>query len=503
MNDKKVKLFLGDNMKSLKELPDNSIDAVVTDPPYALTSIKNRFGKPGSAEAQYGTDGLFKRASTGFLNKEWDAELPSVDFWREVFRVLKPGGHVLSFGGSRTFHRMVVNIEDAGFEIRDTLTWLYGSGFPKSHSIGKAIDKLQGNEREIVGDNPNHRTTTGLLELGFQDGRTSSTITKGNSEWEAFGTALKPATEFITLARKPLSEKSIAENVLKWRTGGLNIDGTRVKNFTDDDLKQANKKGNKIGDNNSMFKLGRATGEFNELNTQGRFPANLILECICDEVIKGEKGEVVYSERKADGSFGNASSKPRNNFTDKGDTHTNPDCPCYMMDEQSGVSKSTGSIRKKDTTTDPTSWDMNKKKGNNSNPYVGQIGGASRFFYQAKVSKAERNMGLEGFEETTKPTDGYIRTNKETADKFGANRKGLTKNTHPTVKPVQLMAYLCRLITPPNGIVLDTFMGSGSTGIAARIEGFRFVGMEMDEDYFKIAEARIAAYEEYRRFVKK
>jgi site-specific DNA-methyltransferase (adenine-specific) len=169
------------------------------------------------------------------------------------------------------------------------------------------------------------------------------------------------------------------------------------------------------------------------------------------------------------------------------------------MDQQSGNLKSTGAVRKKDTETEPTSWDMNKKVGNNSNPYAGQSGGASRFFYQAKVSKAERNMGLDGFEDKENKITNFYQDKLD-----GTPRKTPTvKNNHPTVKPVTLMAYLCRLITPPNGVILDPFMGSGSTGIAALLEGFNFVGLELDEDYFKIAEARIENFEQYRKFLKK
>ena len=518
---KKTKLMLGDNMESLKKLPDNSVDSIVTDPPYALTSIRKRFGKEGSAPAQYGTDGAFQRASKGFMGKEWDAEVPTVEFWREVYRVLKPGGHILSFGGTRTYHRMVVNIEDAGFEIRDQIMWLYGSGFPKSHNIGKAVDKLEGNDREVVGDNPNHRKTAGLLELGFQDGKESSTLTKGQSQWEGWGTALKPANEPICVARKPLSEKSVAENVLKWGTGGINIDGCRVK-FDDKDTnpatnplyrhqnadkyKQVTDHGQKEGVNVAF------TNSMNPPSEEGRFPANIILECLCDEVIKGEKGEPFlykgkeYNNKELEGGrsvdfMKGSKAEAPNNYNDKGDIHTNPMCPCYLMDEQSGNLKSTGAIRKKDTETEPTSWDMNKKVGNNSNPYAGQSGGASRFFYQAKVSKAERNMGLDEFEEVKIKTNISGLDDKPRED--GSIRETPSKkNTHPTVKPVSLMAYLCRLVTPPNGIVLDPFMGSGSTGIAARLEGFRFIGMEMDKEYFKIASARIENHEEYRKFIK-
>jgi site-specific DNA-methyltransferase (adenine-specific) len=412
----KVKLMLGDNIESLKKLPDNSVDAVVSDPPYALTPSKN--------------------AKKGFMGKSWDAEVPSVEFWKEVYRVLKPGGHVLSFGGTRTAHRMIVNIEDAGFEIRDQIQWIYGQGFPKSLNIGKIL---------------------------------------GQSEWEGWGTGLKPANEPICLARKPLSENTIAENVLEWGTGGINIDGCRI--------------GSDIITQN-----------------EGRFPSNIILECTCDEVIKGERGERSganndYGDKKG-GQWGKVKQIRGADYNDKGDIHTDPNCPCYIMDQQSGVSKSSD----------------NKYDGKNTNTKFGQIksskrergftdkGGASRFFYQAKVSKAERNMGLDGFEEKR---GGAMMAN--TGDKMvlgGASLKGeykeiqKQKNTHPTIKPVNLMTYLCRLITPKGGTILDPFMGSGSTGIAALLEGFNFIGMEMDEDYFKIAESRINNYEQYRKFLK-
>jgi site-specific DNA-methyltransferase (adenine-specific) len=407
----KVKLMLGDNIASLKKLPDNSIDSIVSDPPYGLS----------------------------FMNKKWDYEVPSVEFWREVYRVLKPGGHILSFGGTRTYHRMVVNIEDAGFEIRDQVMWLYGSGFPKSHNIGKAVDKLEGNEREVIMRNPyadgSIRKATGnvgkddnvefLGSYELENGLRKET--KGNSQYEGFGTALKPANEPICLARKPLSEKSIAENVLKWNTGGINIDGCRIG--TQGGTKRDGQSDKVSGTNpelsptKSLNRTGHGIIELEE----GRFPANLLLDEVAAE----------------------------------------------LLDEQSGNIKSTGSVRKKENEYDGTSYKGKNELGRSSNPYAGQSGGASRFFYVAKVSKSERNAGIED------------------------------KNNHPTVKPINLMTYLCRLITPPGGIVLDPFMGSGSTGIAARLEGFKFCGMEMDKDYFDIASARIENYEEYRKFIKK
>jgi site-specific DNA-methyltransferase (adenine-specific) len=443
MNQKKemnAKLLLGNNIELLKQLESNSIDSIVTDPPYGLS----------------------------FMNKKWDYDVPSVDFWKEVYRVLKPGGHVLSFGGTRTYHRMVVNIEDAGFEIRDQIQWIYGSGFPKSLNIGKAVDKINGDERILIeekkklqsyGDGINNIYGSGPDKGGIQK------ITKGNSDFEGWGTALKPANEPICLARKPLSEKSVAENVLKWRTGGINIDGCRVGS--------ENIKTNGYGDKDFVAKEG-----YEPSIHEGKFPANIILECCCEEVIKGEKGDPSMKIRDRSkhnyNSVGNFGSKKEafkapDNYNDKPDIHTDPNCPCYIMDQQSG--------------------------GHNDS------GGASRFFYQAKVSKSERNLGLDEFED--KIGGGMKGTeNQSLLTESGNIRNNIMKNTHPTIKPINLMAYLCRLITPTNGTILDPFMGSGSTGIAARLEGFNFVGMEMGEDYFKIAEARIENYQQYKKFIR-
>ena len=428
-----VKLMKGDNMESLKKLPDNSIDSIVSDPPYGLS----------------------------FMGKKWDYDVPSVEFWKEVYRVLKPGGHVLSFGGTRTYHRMVVNIEDVGFEIRDQVMWLYGSGFPKSHNIGKAVDKIEGNQREVVGDNPNHRKNTIIDEqIGFIGGhphKGDGSITKGQSKYEGWGTALKPANEPICVARKPLSEKTIAENVMKWGTGGINIDGCRV-GTTEDDLKgMIRTKGTNIKGQSIVGAKGDYTPPLP--NSEGRFPANIILDETAAELLDEQSGVT--------------KSTPTPSHTRKGNV---------VADER--TSKAAGIF-----------GDGNMLYGSSHN----DKGGASRFFYVAKVSKKERNMGLDGFE------DKIIEGRDEGQDERNVaykKRPTATKNTHPTLKPINLMTYLCRLITPEGGIVLDPFMGSGSTGIAAQLEGFRFIGMEMDEDYFKIAEARIEAYEEYRKLLK-
>jgi len=412
----KVKLMQGDNIESLKKLPDNSIDSIVSDPPYGLS----------------------------FMNKKWDYDVPSVEFWKEVYRVLKPGGHVLSFGGTRTYHRMTVNIEDAGFEIRDQIMWLYGSGFPKSHNIGKSVDKIQGNEREVVGERKADDITSGNMHANNKGQSTIIDITKGNSEWEGWGTALKPANEPICVARKSLSEKTIADNVLKWGTGGINIDGCRVGHNEPIRTMKAQEGGNKV------YQQAGRKEETTELKEEGRFPANIILDEEAGQVLDEQSGTTDYSKKK-DGkpggkTFGGSAMKATEGY-----------------------------------------WPKDK-------------GGASRFFYQAKVGKKERNMGLDGFEEVDESKNKAYDVEGGRKSKYELSTK---KNNHPTVKPVSLMAYLCRLVTPPNGIVLDPFMGSGSTGIAARLEGFKFCGMEQDKSYFDIAEARIENFESYREFVKK
>ncbi len=380
-----------DNIQALKELEDNSIDSVITDPPYGLS----------------------------FMGKKWDYDVPSKELWLEVFRVLKPGGHLLSFGGSRTYHRLAVGIEDTGFEIRDQIMWVYGSGFPKSHNIGKAVDKLQ-----------------------------------GNSKWEGWGTALKPAHEPIVLARKPLGEKTVAKNVLKWGTGGINIDECRVE-ANGKDLDEINR-GNKrpIGNNYSEITAFKIQCKDREKKiSNGRFPANFIHD---------GSDEVVSMFPNTGGGKYQKQARKRKGF---------------ML---------SGSEKNIQTANAPDNY--------------GDSGSASRFFYCAKASKSERNKGLDGFEakQTTGGGGGignYLDDVNSASGKYGSE-KAPNKNYHPTVKPIALMRYLAILITPKQGTVLDPFMGSGTTGIACKLEGFEFVGIEIDPEYFKIAEARIENYKE-------
>ncbi len=434
-----IDLRQGDCLEVLKTIPDNSVDSVVVDPPYHLTSIVKRFGKEGSAPAQFGTDGAYARASKGFMGKEWDGGDIAfrTEVWSECLRVLKPGGHLLSFSHSRTYHRMAVAIEDAGFEIRDSIMWIYGSGFPKSHNIGKAIDKIQGNEREVVdvkeqsgakfknwSDDPNE---TRWHNQGFNklDGRTFD-LTRGQSDYEGWGTALKPAHEPICMARKPLSEKSIAENVLKWGTGGINIDGCRIE-FEDTQNAATNPKFRKEN-NYKMPEPGQEsngavkfTSSKNEYDTSGRFPANIILDEEAGKLLDEQSGVSEYNKKRKPGNYKGGHRKE------------------YVGTIDNDIEK--------------------KVEGQ----FFSDKGGASRFFYCPKTSKKERNAGLE---------------------------EGV-KSSHPTVKPIKLMEYLIKLVTPKGGVVMDCFMGSGSTGIAARNLGFRFIGIEREQEYFDIAKQRI------------
>jgi DNA modification methylase len=464
-------------------------------------------GKEPNAEdmlREWLKSGYMEVKGVGFMGKEWDSFVPQPIFWKEVFRVLKPGGYVLAFYGTRTYDWGVMAMRLAGFEVRDCIQWVYGSGFPKSHNIGKAVDKLQGNEREVVGDNPNKRDSKSSIVNVQTD---ECKITKGKSEWEGWGSALKPAVEPIVVCRKPLEKGlSIAENVLKWGTGGINVDGCRVGMSNDDfemNTKKASKENNGV---NFDIAEGKSKGTATIPNTEGRFPANLILthhpDCVCVGMKKvksikggnnGTIGNEVYGKFKGEKNNDGCGYADENGEENVENWNCHPDCPCYIMDRQSGESKSSDyKYDGKDTNTKFGQIKSSKREKG----YIDK-GGASRFFYQAKASKSERNRGLEGFEEKTSgslnfrnPSASGRSEDAPSVEKMG----GITKskqNFHPTVKPVKLMQYLVRLVTPPNGLVLDPFCGSGTTGIACRLEGFNFVGMEREEDYAKIAQARI------------
>jgi site-specific DNA-methyltransferase (adenine-specific) len=362
-----VTLRQGDCLDLIRTLADASVDAIVTDPPYEL----------------------------GFMGKSWDASgiAYSVEIWREALRVLKPGGHLLAFSGSRTYHRMTCAIEDAGFEVRDQIMWVYGSGFPKSLNVSKALED-KAVEQLFTGP------TTSALDAARQ--------------WEGWGTALKPAHEPICVARKPLAG-TVAANVLAHGTGALNIDGCRVPT---DDNDPNHRPGETEITTGSASMFGNASRRRGSLG-DGRWPANLIHD--------GSPEVVALFPAQA-----GAAAPVHKRGADKG---------------RNAYGAFAGNIDEDGST------------------FHADSGSAARFFYCAKTSKADRGEG----------------------------------NTHPTVKPTDLMAYLVRLVTPPGGVVLDPFMGSGSTGKACVLEGFSFIGFDLSPEYVAIASARIEAVHEQAR----
>ncbi len=429
--NKNYKIACGDCLDKLKKLPTNSVDSVVTDPPYGIS----------------------------FMSKKWDYDVPSVEIWKEVFRVLKPGGFLLSFAGTRTHHRMAINIEDAGFEIRDMIAWVHGQGFPKSIDISKAIDKKLGKKREVL-----KRTITksgGMANVNKvnkeQKFRPNNYNEHGNifeetipaskqaKYYYGWGTALKPCIEPIVVARKPLSEKTVSDNVLKYGTGGLNIDGCRVSHNDKNTLSRyKNKLGKEVQEGKTGIgykkkNFGKHSKENFEKAKQGRWPGNLIHDG-SEEVVK------LFPNTKS------GSIKKGTKYN-----HSN----CKTMGSASGSVKS---------------------------DFIGSKGSASRFFYCAKASKKERDMGLNSPEKLCgmMEDDNYpIKTGS------GKVRNTKRRNYHPTVKPVALMRYLVKLVTPKKGIVLDPFMGSGTTGISAIQEGFKFIGIEKEKDYFDMCKTRL------------
>jgi DNA modification methylase len=403
-----MKLINADCIEAMKAMPDNSVDSIVTDPPYEL----------------------------GFMGKSWDASgiAFNVEVWREALRVIKPGGHLIAFSGSRTYHRMAVAIEDAGFEIRDQIMWVYGSGFPKSHNISKGIDKAAGAEREVVGQEKNFgasKASEGKQAFGDYAGEwdVTNSATAAAKQWDGWGTALKPAHEPMVLARKPLIG-TVANNVLTFGTGGLNIDGARV--------------GSEVLPEQLAGQAKIGTFERTNMVTRervGRWPANFIHDG-SDEVV--------------------------------------------ALFPQGGAS---GKASGPTLTGESTSNSRGKFNGVEDSPFYGDSGSAARFFYCAKASKRDRNEGLDGFE-AKRDHDG--RADGGVGGDNPRNRTNNTKlNHHPTVKPTTLMQYLVRLVTPPSGIVLDPFMGSGSTGKACAYEGFDFIGIDQSAEYVAIAQARI------------
>jgi len=364
-------IHCGDCLYILPTLGSNSVDSIVTDPPYGLN----------------------------FMGKDWDKGVPGIPYWSEALRVAKPGAHLLAFGGTRTYHRLVCAIEDAGWEIRDTIAWVYGSGFPKSLDVSKALDKIAGVEREIVGlrDNKGRKSADGwgMLQNAAGDPLTAP-ATEAAKQWDGWGTSLKPSFEPICVARKPF-KGNVAENVLEWGCGGINIDGCRVG------TEQA---GARASNKDGVARRDMAFGmkEFEGNPTAGRWPANLIHDG-SDEVLG------LFPETTSGG----------------GDRRGE-----YSIFGRAGDSET-------------------------KRVFEANSGSAARFFYCAKASKSDRGA----------------------------------YNKHATVKPTDLMRYLCRLVTPPGGTILDPFAGSCSTGKAAMLEGFKYILIEKDPQWVAVGERRI------------
>jgi len=495
----------GDCRDIMRALPAESVDAIVSDPPYGLE----------------------------FMGKEWDKGVPGAEFWAEALRVAKPGAHLVAFGGTRTFHRLAVAIEDAGWEVRDCLSWLYGSGFPKSLAVDKAIDKVNGEtdrlhrftawmrttgvtasqvnaatgtfmgshyltagsqpaiptpelwtklrplcgevpdwvdklveriaaEREVVGKKDGN-----LLAVapGQENDRSATTLditapaTDAAKRWHGWGTALKPAWEPIILARKPLSG-TVAANVTQYGTGAINVDGCRIG--TEEDTSRPNGAsalGQGAGWNAHANRQGVGGG-----NPAGRWPANVCLD----------------------------------------------EDAAALLDAQSGERKAGVAVKRNGVTSNGvTGW--GKAPPGTPDIGYGDSGGASRFFYTAKVSRREREAGLDGMPERS-GTYGQKRCAKcgrqavnvsgtcqcENPEWIAGSEVVKSRNHHPTVKPIALMRWLCRLVTPQGGLVLDPFNGSGSTGCAAVLEGLRYLGCELEPEYVEIAQRRIAYWESQR-----
>ena len=384
-------LFIGNNLEILPTLPDNSVDSIVTDPPYGLSDNKyvaDTIARWIAGERDFVPDGK------GFMGKSWDAFVPPPALWDECLRVLKPGGHLLSFFGSRTQDIGALAIRLAGFEIRDSIAWLYGSGFPKSLNL--------------------------------------------TDDWQGWGTALKPALEPIVVARKPITEGTIAANVNKWGTGALNIDESRIGRAEGDNSSAGNRTAT-FGTQDTQSG-GDGSGGW-EQNSSGRWPANIILDKYTAELLDEQSGQVGNGWKK---NYGKED---------------------YAGRQYAGGSFGGGGYSGTNTYADS--------------------GGASRFFYVAKATKTDRSEGLGDL--PLRKSD----QRSEVAAGIWADMEAPKQNFHPTVKPTTLMEYLIKLVTPPGGTVLDPFTGSGSTGKAAILNGFGFIGIEMTEDYVPIIQGRL------------
>ena len=469
MDTTEAVVYHGNCLDELKNLADNSVDAIVTDPPYGLGDSNPDYIM-SALKMWIDGDRAHIPAGKGFMGKQWDAFVPPPAVWDECFRVLKPGGYILVFAGSRTQDLMGLSVRMAGFEIRDSLSWVYAQGFPKSLDIGKAFDKAGNAE--------------------------------ASGQWSGWGTALKPAVEPIIMGRKPLSEKNVSLNVLRWGVGGINIDESRIGSQTMGggtmpDLRDVGAKSKEaIGIDKLSF--GQVSGaeriEYDNFKT-GRFPANLLLNHAedCVEVGVVEESYAINKTEEWTG-FGQKERPDYESTEQKVSTvlyECVDGCPVKELDEQSGI-RPGGTYPAKRGQAVNTSF-ASGQETEGGQRQMGDTGGASRFFYVGKANKKDRNEGLDGLSEKGKVYNGKNDTSAGNApgsveDKFTTKPQA---NHHPTVKPTALMQYLIKMVCPAGGTVLDPFAGSGSTGKAAIREGVNFVGVEMTDEYLPIIKGRL------------
>jgi DNA modification methylase len=490
-------LLQGDVREKLREMAENSVDSIVTDPPYGLGFMGKEWDRIGDTSANYTNLDKPHSSQQNFpMNKGRGRPIAETDgpaqqrwhhLWAvEAFRVLKPGGYLLSFGGSRTYHRMASAIEDAGFEIRDQIMWLYGQGFPKSRNISKDIDKMAGAEREVIGTWKPTGTArikggSGYTVEGAAGNYTTAEIrgelpitqpsTNAAKQWDGWGTALKPAHEPIVVARKPLIG-TVAKNVLEFGTGAINIDGCRVGT---DAIPS-----NQLEEWSGFGELVRPA--YTQVMHEGRWPANVLhdgSEEVLEEFAKyGDKSSARVSGNPNEPKRG-GDSTPIWGFSDGRTTHDFRDSGTAARffkqcrdGEQSADSENEGVVGFK--------MRPGVRQPVETNP--------ARFFYVAKAGRKDRNEGCDELD--AKPLLWSAGTQNPGSFQAEGTDKS-SKNFHPTVKPTALMRYLIRLVTPPGGTVLDPFMGSGSTGKAAALEGMGFVGIDINPEYVEIAGKRI------------